>query len=52
MELEYILNTPDDSDVGFSIECDLTYPENIKGETKNFPFCPKKISPQDKLVIN
>ena len=43
--LEDILNTPDDSNVGYFIEVDLTAPNNIKEETKNFSFAPvnKKI---------
>ena len=45
--LEEILNTPGDSDIGYFLEVDLKYPDNIKEETKNFPFCPenKKIDP-------
>ena len=42
VELENILNTPDDSDNGYFIEVDLTYPNNIKEKTKNFPFAPVK----------
>ena len=44
--LEDILNTPDDSDIGYFIELDLTYPNIIKEKTKNFPFAPmnKKIN--------
>ena len=42
VELEDILNTPDDSDIGYFIEVDLTYPDNIKEKTKNFPFAPEK----------
>ena len=47
IELEDILNTPDDSDVGYFIEVDLKYPNNIKEKTKNLPFAPvnKKIIP-------
>ena len=47
IELEDILNTPDDSDIGYFIEVDLKYPDNIKQKTKNFPFAPenKKINP-------
>ena len=47
VKLEDILNTPDDSDVGYFIEVDLKYPDNIKEKTKNFPFAPenKKIKP-------
>ena len=40
VKLEDILNTPDDSDVGYFIEVDLKYPDNIKEKTKNFPFAP------------
>ena len=49
VELENILNTPDDSDIGYFIEVDLTYPNNIKEKTKNFPFAPvnKKINPDN-----
>ena len=49
IELEDILNTPDDNDNGYFIEVDLIYPDNIKQKTKNFPFAPmnKKINPDD-----
>ena len=45
--LEEILNTPDDSEIGYFLEVDLKYPDNIKQKTKYFPFCPenKKINP-------
>ncbi len=45
--LEDILNCPDDGDIGFFVEVDLKYPDNIKEKTKNFPFAPmnKKINP-------
>ena len=36
--LEDILNTFDDSDIGYFVEVDLIYPDNIKKKTKNFPF--------------
>ena len=40
------MNTLDDSFIGYFIEVDLKYPDNIKEKTKNFPFCPesKKIN--------
>ena len=46
--LEDIINTPGDSDIGYFIEVDLKYPDNIKEKTKNFPFAPlnKKINPE------
>ena len=42
---EDILNTPDDSDIGYFVEVNLKYPVNIKEKTKHFPFAPvnKKI---------
>ena len=49
VKLEGIINTPDDSDIGYFIEVDLKYPDNIKEKTKHFPFAPlnKKINPDD-----
>ena len=46
VNLEDILNTRDDSDIGYFVEVNLTYPNNIK-QTKNFPFAPenKKFNP-------
>ena len=47
--LEEILNTPDDSDIGYFIEVDLRYPDNIEEKTKNFPFAPEnKVIPKVK----
>ena len=40
VKLEDILNTPDDNDIGYFVEVDLKYPDNIKERTKNFPFAP------------
>ena len=47
--LEDIINTPDDSDIGYFVEVDLKYPDNIKQKTKNFPFASvnKKINPDN-----
>ena len=49
VKLEDIKNTPDDSDIGYFIEVDIKYPDNIKQKTKNFPFAPvnKKLNPAD-----
>ena len=35
VDLEDILNTPDDSDLGYFVDARLNYPENIK---KNYEF--------------
>ena len=46
--LEETSNAPDNSDIGYFIEFDLKYPDNIKEKTKNFPFCPEdKNIPKD-----
>ena len=49
VKLEDILNNPEDSDIGYFIEVDLKYPDNIKEKTKKFPFAPmnKKIIPDN-----
>ena len=45
-KLEGILYTPDDSVFGYFAEFD---PDNLKEETKNFPFCPEnKVLSEDK----
>ena len=36
---EDIINTPDDNEYGYFIECDSEYPAEIKEKTENF-FCP------------
>ena len=38
--LEDILNTPDDNEIGYFLEVDLKYPDNIKEETNNFRLLP------------
>ena len=35
---EDILNTPDDNEYGYFIECDLEYPAEIEKKTKTFHF--------------
>ena len=40
VELDEILNTPDDSDIGYFVEADLKFSDNIKEKTRNFPFAP------------
>ena len=48
--LEDILNTPDDSDKGYFVQCDLKFSDNSRIKTKNFLFCPvKKVSFSDKF---
>ena len=40
VELVDILITPDDSKIGYFVEVDSKFPDNIK-KTKNFPFAPE-----------
>ena len=49
VKLEDVLSTPVDSDIGYFIEVDIKYLDNIKEKTKIFPFAPesKKIIPDD-----
>ena len=48
-KLEEILNFTDASDIDYFVEVDLRYINNIKGKTKNFPFCPEnEVIPNDK----
>ena len=42
VKLADILSTPDDYDIGCFIDIQLTFPDNIKEKTKNFPFAPEK----------
>ena len=41
VKLEDIINTPDDSDIGYFLEVDLNYHDNMNEKTKNFPFFPE-----------
>ena len=40
-DIETILPISDDSAIVYFVEVDLKYPDAIKDETKNFPFCPE-----------
>ena len=39
--MEDILNTPDDGDIGYLVEVDLSCPYKIREETINLPFAPE-----------
>ena len=49
VKLDDILNTPNDSDIGYFNEVDIKYSDNLKEKTKHFPFAPvnKKMNPDD-----
>ncbi|XP_049769187.1 uncharacterized protein LOC126106833 [Schistocerca cancellata] len=40
-----VTTVPDDSDVGYILEVDLEYPENIHDLHSDLPLCPEKILP-------
>ena len=42
VELEEVLNNPDDSDIAYFIEVDLKYPDNMKDKQRIFLFVLKK----------
>ena len=53
MNLKDINDSLDDWDIGYFVEGDLSYSDNIKDKRKNFPFCPEsKNSPQDNFDEN
>ena len=39
VNLENILNTPDDSDIGYFVEADSKFSDNIKEKTKKSNIC-------------
>ena len=50
-KFEEFLNTPDDAAIGYFVEVDLKYPDEVKGETKTFQFAPeKKITKKDDFI--
>ena len=52
INLENILNSPDDSDIGYFVAVDLKYTDEIKEKTKLFPLAPenKKFNPDNFLA--
>ena len=41
VDLDDILNTNDDNEIGYVVLVDLNYPKTIKERTKHFPLCPQ-----------
>ena len=42
VNFEDVIKTPDDSNIGYFEERDLSYLDIVRRETKTFPFCPDK----------
>ena len=43
--IDQILETPDDSDIGFICEVDLEFPQELHDKFKDFPPCPEAMTP-------
>lgn len=47
--IDFILNTPDDSEIGYMLEVDLEYPKELHDLHADYPFCAEhKIPPNSK----
>ena len=46
VSLTEILETPDDSNKGYFIECDLHFPEHLHAKFKEYPRCPENLIPR------
>ena len=51
-KLQDILNTTADSDIEFFVEVGLTYPGEIKENSRHFPLAPEKIYNPDNFDTN
>jgi hypothetical protein len=50
VQLWKILETPDDSDIGYIIECDLHFPRHLHDKFKELPPAPETLTPNIELV--
>ena len=41
INLDQVLDTPDDNEIGYCLLVDLLYPDRIKENNKHFPLCPE-----------
>ena len=48
--LNTITSTPDDSDVGYILEVDLVYPDDLHDEHNDFPLAPHKMTIQPDML--
>lgn len=52
VDLEQVVNTSDDNDTGYIVECDLSFPPEIHEKLKGYPPCPVNLAPQDEWLSN
>ena len=50
IKLEDILKTEDDNKIGYYVECDLEYPEELHDKFKEFPPCPETLAPKEEWL--
>jgi len=48
--IDEILNTSDENETGYVIECDLHFPSHIHEKLKQFPPAPENIVPEDEWL--
>lgn len=46
IDIDTILKTDDNSKVGYIVECDLEFPQEIHDKLKEFPPCPESVAPK------
>lgn len=43
--IDFIINTPDDSEIGYMLEVDLEYPKELHDSHSDYPFCAEHRAP-------
>ena len=46
ISLETVLSTSDESETGYILECDLTFPVELHDKFKEYPPCPENLCPK------
>jgi hypothetical protein len=46
VKLDDVLKTPDNSKIGYIVECDLSFPVELHDKFKEFPPCPENLLPE------
>ena len=48
--MEDSLNTSDNNKIGYYVECDLEYPEELHDKFKEYPPCPESLAPNEEWL--